>query len=236
MIAEITFLIAFLLVVIPYIIQHANDQKLISTVTHKNRGNRAERKMVLKLLKAKYSPQAIFHDLYLNHTKGNYTQIDILLATKVGIIVFEIKEYSGWIYGSGHGKYWTQVLSYGNNKYRFYNPILQNRRHVDNLKSLLNQFENIPFYSVIVFYGDCEFKTMIELPDNTFICKHYSVLSLIDDIVSNNNPAPYGNKKEIIKLLSDAVKNGEDSKVKDQHIRNVNDMLSKKVNLNGRYS
>lgn len=58
------------------------------------------------------------------------SQIDVVVATNVGIIVFEVKDYSGWIYGNGNQQKWTQVLSHGREKYRFYNPILQNRSHI----------------------------------------------------------------------------------------------------------
>jgi len=33
--------------------------------------------------------------------RGHYSQLDIVLATRVGVVVFEVKEMSGWILGSG---------------------------------------------------------------------------------------------------------------------------------------
>ena len=74
------------------------------------------------------------------------------MPTKVGIIVFEVKEYNGWIFGSGHQKEWTQILAFGKQKYRFYNPVLQNKRHIEQLRSKLPQLANIPFFSVVVFF------------------------------------------------------------------------------------
>ena len=64
---------------------------------------------------------------------------------------FEVKDYNGWIFGSGYNSQWTQVLAYGNSRYRFYNPIMQNSKHISDLKKQLRQFETIPFYSIIVF-------------------------------------------------------------------------------------
>ena len=49
--------------------------------------------MVLKILKSGIKSTAIFHDLYLYNGNGKYSQIDLVVATKVGIVVFEIKEY-----------------------------------------------------------------------------------------------------------------------------------------------
>lgn len=80
--------------------------------------------MILSLLKEGINPKAIFHDLYIQKTNGEYTQIDVAVATKAGIIVFEVKDYSGWIFGNGHQRYWTQILAYGEEKHRFYNPVM----------------------------------------------------------------------------------------------------------------
>ena len=76
----------------------------------------------------------IFHDLYVEKHKGYFSQIDLVVVTEVGIIVFEVKDYSGWLFGSGNQSQWTQVLAYGKQKYRFYNPIMQNNKHVTELR------------------------------------------------------------------------------------------------------
>lgn len=74
---------------------------------------------VLNLLKGGINPKAIFHDLYIQKPNGEYTQVDVAVATKAGIIVFEVKDYSGWIFGNEHQRYWTQLLAYGKEKHRF---------------------------------------------------------------------------------------------------------------------
>jgi len=56
---------------------------------------------VLRLLLNNFSPKALYHDLYLDMNRGHYSQLDIVLATRVGVVVFEVKEMSGWILGSG---------------------------------------------------------------------------------------------------------------------------------------
>jgi len=33
--------------------------------------------------------------------RGHYSQLDIVLATRVGVVVYEVKGMSGWILGSG---------------------------------------------------------------------------------------------------------------------------------------
>ncbi|MDR1006402.1 MAG: NERD domain-containing protein [Bacteroidales bacterium] len=202
------------------------DRKLLETVTNLDRGTNAERDMVLKFLKHGIASQTIFHDLYLKKYNGNFSQIDLVVATKVGIIVFEIKDYSGWIFGNGYHSQWTQILAYGKQKYRFYNPIMQNNKHITELKKQLKQ-TNVPFFSVIVFYGDCVLKDISFVPDRTYIVKQTRVFDVIDFIMKNNIPAHYTNKIEVINILKEAVKNGESKDIRIQHIENINDMLGK---------
>lgn len=200
------------------------DRKLLETVTKTNRGTYSERKLVLKLLKFGIPAQTIFHDLYVRNYTRNYSQIDLVVATKVGMLVFEIKDYSGWIYGSDSPK-WTQVLAYGKEKFKFYNPIMQNKKHIADLKKQLKQFENIPFYSIIVFYGNSVLKDFGHVPYGTFIIKPNSVRKLIKDILNKAEPAQYSDKREIVKILKEAVQNGESKEIQSQHIENIRNMF-----------
>lgn len=203
------------------------DKKLLETVTKSSRGTKTERDLVLKLLKSGIPAQTIFHDLYLRKNNGHFSQIDLVVATKVGIIVFEVKNYSGWIFGAGHQQQWTQVLAYGKQKYRFYNPILQNKNHVEDLKKSIKQFENIPFYSVVVFYGDCTLKEINFVPNGTFLVKSNRVLEVFRMIIQNNEPAQYLNKREIVNILIEAVQTGENLETQAKHVENIKDMLGK---------
>lgn len=77
--------------------QEAND-RAIQTVPPPSRGEDSERDLVRFLLRYGISPNAIFHDAYFHYSYDHYTQTDVIVATKVGIIVFEVKDYSGWIF------------------------------------------------------------------------------------------------------------------------------------------
>ncbi|RXR18264.1 NERD domain-containing protein [Flavobacterium amnicola] len=191
------------------------------------RGTVSERALVSKLSQYGIPSQTIFHDLYLKKYYGKYSQIDLVVPTKVGILVFEVKDYSGWIFGTGYKPQWAQILNYGRDKYYFYNPILQNAKHIDDLKKQLKQFENIPFYSIIVFYGNCSLKEINFVPNNTFVVKSGRVLEVVEKILSESILANYSNKREIVNLLEQAVKNGENNEVILQHSKNINDMLGK---------
>lgn len=199
------------------------NRKLLESVTQLYRGTDSEKDLVLKLLKYKIHPKAIFHDLYIKKGDSNFSQIDLVVATKVGILVIEVKDYSGWIFGTGYKSKWTQVLAYGKQKYRFYNPILQNNKHINELKKQLR--ENVPFYSLVVFYGNCKLKDISFVPKATFVLKSERILEVMNIIMKENEPVEYTNKKRVVKVLSESVKNGESEIIQKQHVKKIKDML-----------
>lgn len=221
-------IIAFILLIITIqILIKTRNLGLLKSVTSTNRGTETERELVLSFLKNGIPAQTIFHDLCVDKGNGKFSQIDIVVATTEGIIVIEVKDYSGWIYGNGNYSHWTKVLAYGKQKYRFYNPIKQNVSHINALRKQLKQFANIPFYSIIVFYGECELKEINYVPKDTYLVKPPRIFELLKLIKKNNEAAPYSNKKEIISILKQAVKNGEDMSKQKKHIEDINDMLGK---------
>lgn len=197
------------------------NMALLRTVTNTNRGTWSERKLILKLLKHEIPAITIYHDLYVERYSGQYSQIDAVVVTRVGIIVFEVKDYSGWIFGKGYKNYWTQVLAYGKEKHRFYNPILQNNGHIQTLKNKLSNIADVPFYSVIVFYGRCTLKNVCYIPDNTYVGYAGSVISMVREILENNPPANYKDKWGVINVLKEAAANGESWEIVNRHIHNV---------------
>ncbi|MCL2630411.1 MAG: NERD domain-containing protein [Firmicutes bacterium] len=232
------FFLLFLLGVLPAILYCADilykqeewdkekEEQLFHTVTSQHRGTNAERDLVRELLKNDIPAQTIFHDLYIELGNDKFSQVDLVVATKVGIIVFEVKDYSGWIYGNGNQTNWTKVLAFGEEKYPFYNPIKQNEKHIANLKKLLSS-EQIPFYSIIVFYGNCELKDIDFVPRGTYIVRDYRVLEVFRHIINNNPQANYNDKRKIVELLKKAVANGDKHENIARHCENINDMLGK---------
>ena len=223
---NITLYIIILVVCCYLIFDRIQDRKLLKTVTDTNRGTKSERKLVVKLLKLGIPAETIFHDLYVRKYRDNYSQIDLVVVTEVGILVFEVKDYSGWIYGNDSAK-WTQVLAYGRQKYRFYNPTMQNTKHIIELKKQLGQFENIPFYSIIVFYGNCVLKEFGTVPYGTSIIKHRLISQLMKEILTNAERAFYKNKADIIEILKDAASNGANKEVRTRHVENIRNMFER---------
>ncbi len=205
----IFFVCAFVGIACYIIHVRLEERKQIELVTPITRGEWSERRVILSLLKGGINPRAIFHDLYIRKANGEYTQLDVVAATKAGLIVFEVKDYSGWIFGGEHQRYWTQTLAYGKEKHRFYNPIMQNAGHIQAIRKCLPQNPGIPVYSVIVFYGSCELKNITCNAENTFIISPCYIHSVVSEILERTD-AVFGNKREIMSVLTQAVQNGND--------------------------
>jgi len=100
------------------------------------------------------------------------TQIDHIYVSPFGVFVIETKNMQGWIFGGARQAEWTQTIY--RKKSRFQNPLRQNYKHVKTLESLLGLAPDA-FKSVVVFAGDCTFKT--EMPKE--ICTRSNVVEHI---------------------------------------------------------
>ena len=184
------------------------NNKLIEQVTPLYRGEETERMLVLELLKFGVNPKAIFHDLYIKKKNGEYTQIDAVVATSAGLVVFEVKDYSGWIFGNEQQKYWTQVLAYGKCKYKLYNPIMQNAEHIRALRQNLPQNPSIPIYSIVVFYGSAKLKNISCSSHDTYLIYSNSICDVLQSIKKKPLIKDF-NKEEVCNVLNKASKNSK---------------------------
>ena len=195
-------------------------RQIIQTVTPLSRGESSERDLIYRLVKAGIPSSTIFHDLYIPNKNG-HTQVDLVIPTKVGLFVFEIKDYSGWIFGNANCDKWTKVLAYGHEKHQFYNPIKQNQGHISALRNTAEQLKNGPIYSIIVFYGSSELRSLSNVPANCWVVYPKDVVKLIKRIVENTSPATYTDKWEIMRILKSAVENGNDEAIRFAHMQKV---------------
>lgn len=198
-----------------------SNRRLIRKVTKPRRGTPSERSLILRLLKMGVSPDDLYHDLYVHRGNGRYAQIDAVMVTDVGIIVFEVKDYIGWIYGKGYYQYWIKVVAHGKEKFEFYNPVLQNEGHIDALRKRLKACADVPFYSVIVFYGDCKLKKVGDIPYNTYVCYPDEVKSIVSKIRKNHYHVRYKDKQAALSALREAAANGSHKEIVKHHIENV---------------
>lgn len=114
---------------------------------------KAEEKLdfdIYQELKRLKGPKAILKNVYLPNGKDGTAEIDVVLIHPTGVYAFESKDYTGHIYGRENDIIWNQVFN-KNKRKRFHNPIKKNAKHIRALEKTLILFENIMYYSVIVF-------------------------------------------------------------------------------------
>jgi hypothetical protein len=121
--------------------------------------NRGE-SLVTEALRREFGTPA-YH--LMNHVtlrlEDGSTQVDHILVSRFGVYVVETKHLKGWIFGDASDAKWTQVLFKA--RFRFQNPILQNRRHVRAVEKRLDFLPPGAIRSAVVFTGDAEFKTAV---------------------------------------------------------------------------
>lgn len=123
------------------------------------KGERGENTVAQILGETIIGEQYVINDLLFVNASGQSCQIDHIFINKFGIWVIETKNYSGHIYGEESQREWTQVLAFGNQKNKFYNPIKQNATHIYHLSKYLKT-KNV-FQNVVVFLSNANISNVI---------------------------------------------------------------------------
>lgn len=106
--------------------------------------------------------------------RGGTSEIDVLMLHEKGIFVFESKNYSGWIFGSAEQRQWTQCLA-NKEKRKFYNPLMQNKTHINALVDSL-KIHSEWCRSYIIFSERCTLKAVPENTENHCILRRPDML------------------------------------------------------------
>ncbi len=154
-------------------------------------------------------------------TDDGSTQIDHVIVSKFGIFVVETKNLKGWIYGSEKQRIWTQVLY--KTKTKFQNPLHQNYKHVKTLERLLGLSADC-FHPVVVFMGDCTFKT--PMPGN--------VVFPLDYVSYIESKTIYRLEESQVDDVAAAIEKGRFERswqTHVDHVQHVKKVVSEKQNL-----
>lgn len=156
----VLFILFFLIFISAIIIIKVHSAPQYRTRSEQ-KGARGEAKVSALNQKLNRHYQAL-DDILMPLKNGKTTQIDHIIFSPFGIFVIETKNMSGWIFGDENAPYWTQVLPNGR-QFSFQNPLHQNRKHCRVISESLH-LPAVNIISVIVFIGDCSFKT--PMPSN----------------------------------------------------------------------
>lgn len=175
----------------------------------------------------KYLIENVSNSLFIFNSyvekENESTEIDLIMLHQSGLYVFEIKNFNGWIFGSETDKTWTCTYGRKGSKEKFFNPIWQNKKHINYLKTILKN-KNIPIYNYVVFGTNAELKS-INL--KTKIAKVISINEIEKEFKENNRLNNLVIKEnelvEIFNLLYSLSERTEDYKEKHNlQIQNKN--------------
>jgi len=153
----------------------------------------------------------VLSDLILPTETGGTTQIDHVVVSVYGIFVIEVKNYTGWIFGSEQSAQWTQNI-YGK-KNSFMNPLRQNYAHVKAIKNALSSYPNIPVIPMVAFSANCDLK--VNTTSHVVYFQHVSkVIRSYENRVLEDDTA-----QTVAHYLQD--KNINNAEIKREHVEKI---------------
>ncbi len=135
-------------------------------------------------------------------------QIDHLVISDFGIIVIEMKNYSGTIIGNEHDKIWIQKVGKQTNKLN--NPIIQNHGHILALKDITKEKEN-KFISIICFGNN----SILKINTTTKVVK----IKDLNKTIKAYKTKRINNKEDIYNTIKKA--NIVDKNIRKNHVKMI---------------
>ena len=77
--------------------------------TYFNKGHMGEFRLYRKLKRLMKAEDTIYTNIYLPGLNTTHTELDLLVVSKKGLIVYEVKNYGGYIYGSKRHWKWRMI-------------------------------------------------------------------------------------------------------------------------------
>ncbi len=186
-------------------------------------GKSGENFIAHKLQRLDQSKYKVLNNIVLS-SNGNTdtTQIDHIVVSVYGIFCIETKMHKGWIFGSVHKKYWTQVLY--KKKYRLYNPLRQNYAHIKSLEFLLGEKIKSPIISLVAFPR----ASRLKIDDLKLISNGQGTIANLlkyQDVIYDQTE---------IQTIYEVIKNSsiKDKEIDAEHIRQIRNITNLSSNNN----
>jgi hypothetical protein len=163
-------------------------------------------------------------NLYIPKKDGSTTEIDLIMLSQSGIYVIESKNYSGWIFGDEKSKNWMQTLQNGQMN-RFFNPIWQNKGHINALKNVVELVDEQFYKSYIIFSERCKLKKLsVTSPTVKVIKRNKLIKTIKKDIESSTDVMTKDEVEQLyIKLQKYSL---ADKAAKESHVENIKKKMS----------
>ena len=208
----IVLIVAVILIVI--VVWVINDHKKpqqyrVPTWEEVKRVNPGERRMASLLSVLPEDKYKVINDLMVLYN-GHTVQIDHVVVSQYGVFVIETKDYHGWIHGGANSDCWTQ--SFRSQNFKFYNPILQNKGHVEALSNMLSLDPSL-FVSIVAFSENAD----LQIGAMTSVLYMRQVSAFIQ---SYTQPLLSEERVQRICLWISSL-NIDSASIRNQHVNNV---------------
>lgn len=159
-------------------------------------------KSLMKTVKKLGNEYTVFANVPVRYKK-NRSEIDLLVLCERYIIIIEVKNHSGYIYGNHKDEKWTQRKIYRGGKTTetdMTNPIRQMRRQRDIIKSILRANDLDQWVDTVLYFSAPTVHLYLDLNDSDNVCS--SEKELLEFLRTYRSPKPIDpGKLEKIKLL-----------------------------------
>ncbi len=181
-----------------------------------SKGNYGEFLLYRKVVKV-FKKEFVLANLYLDNRNTDTTEIDILAVSNKGIFVFEMKNYSGYIYGNEKDVNWTQVLN-KRTKNNFYNPLRQNYVHTKAVENYLG-LSSDTIVPIVVFSNNSKL-SKITISDKSNVFQFRKAMQFIRKIEHKGNQIFTNEQKKefLVKLVE---KSNMPEEIRQKHIEDV---------------
>ena len=95
------------------------------------------------------------------------------------------------------------------------------------MKDRLGYLENLPVFSIVVFYGKCTFKDISFIPEGTFLIKADKVGEAIKFLFQEHSLMAYSKTDALLRILKGAVNAGSFKGIRDKHSYQLESMLGR---------
>lgn len=209
-------IILFIILFAALIIGYYNSDNFKNPEEYKDAGSTGERIIFTTLRDKIHVPeQQILRNVYVPTVDGKTSEIDILVVSKKGLLVFECKNYAGNIYGDIKRRKWIQFL--GKQKNYFYNPFLQNKNHIKHLKKYLEQFGDLPSISFVTTISRGKWKVRNLGPNDYFLGYNCHLIDIYNAMP--NSDLMQRHYTAIMNKLVPLSRPNEE--IRERHIRNI---------------
>lgn len=217
----ITLILIFNIFGLLFIYLLKENSKIKKKRNSKIKGEDFEKFIFAKIKEILPSDASVYNGIYLKNKKTGYTnEFDIIVLSKKGIIVLELKNWKGDIY-PGKDE-WKVFIN--KKEIKRYSPIKQNESKIKNLILSLEIKNRKSVSSLIGF--DTTYNSLNI--NNEKVKSGQAIIDTVNKMVSTGADVFTNNEYNRLKTILDYIRDNTNSSIKRKHINDIKKFKNKK--------